>query len=70
MAEIEIGVMRRQCLDRRIDNCDLLEREVQAWERRRTESGAKIRWMFSIEQAREKMAKSYPTPALNEPESQ
>jgi|HubBroStandDraft_3_1064219.scaffolds.fasta_scaffold32366_2 transposase len=66
MAEIEIGVMRRQCLDRRIDNRDLLETEVRAWERRRTESGAKIRWMFSTDQARAKMAKSYPTPSLNE----
>jgi hypothetical protein len=66
MAEIEIGVMRRQCLDRRIDSRDLLETEVRAWERRRTESGAKIRWMFSTDQARVKMAKSYPTPSLNE----
>jgi hypothetical protein len=66
MAEIEIGVMRRQCLDRRIDNRNLLEKEVQAWERRRTKSGAQIRWMFSTEQARNKMAKSYPTPSLNE----
>jgi hypothetical protein len=66
MAEIEIGVIRRQCLDRRIDNRDLLETEVRAWERRRTESGAQIRWMFSTDQARAKMAKSYPTPSLNE----
>ncbi|QJS32558.1 hypothetical protein RLTA1_35545 (plasmid) [Rhizobium leguminosarum bv. trifolii TA1] len=56
MAEIEIGVMRRQCLDRRIDNRDLPKSEVDAWERRRTESGAQIRWMFSTDQAREKMA--------------
>jgi hypothetical protein len=66
MAEIEIGVMRRQCLDRRIDNRDLLKSEVDAWERRRAESGAKIRWMFSTDLAREKMAKSYPTPSLKE----
>jgi len=66
MAEIEIGVMRRQCLDRRIGNRHLLETEVRAWERRRTESGAQIRWMFSTDQARAKMAKSYPTPSLNE----
>jgi hypothetical protein len=66
MAEIEIGVMRRQCLDRRIDNRDLLETEVLAWERRRTKSGAKIRWMFSTDQARVKMAKSYPTPSIKE----
>jgi transposase len=66
MAEIEIGVMRRQCLDRRIDNRELLETEIRAWERRRTKSGAQIRWMFSTDQARTKMAKSYPTPSLNE----
>jgi len=66
MAEIEIGVMRRQCLDRRIDNRDLLETEVVAWQRRRTESGAKIRWMFSTDQARDKMEKSYPTPPFKE----
>ncbi|MEQ1409719.1 IS630 family transposase, partial [Neorhizobium sp. Rsf11] len=56
----------RQCLDRRIDNRDLLKSEVDAWERRRTESGAQIRWMFSTDQARKKMAKSYPIPLLNE----
>jgi len=66
MAEIEIGVMRRQCLDRRIDSRARLETEVRAWERRRTASGARIRWMFSTDQARVKMAKSYPTPSINE----
>jgi transposase len=66
MAEIEIGVMRRQCLDCRIASRDLLETKVKAWEHRRTQSGAKIRWMFSTDQARKKMAKSYPTPELKE----
>jgi transposase len=66
MVEIEIGVLRRQCLDRRIDSRSRLETEVTAWERRRTASGARIRWMFSTDQARAKMAKSYPTPSLNE----
>ena len=66
MVEIEIGVMRRQCLDKRIDSRAKLETEVRAWERRRTASGARIRWMFSTDQARVKMAKSYPTPSLNE----
>ncbi|UVK49733.1 IS630 family transposase (plasmid) [Mesorhizobium sp. AR02] len=66
IVEIEIGVMRRQCLDRRIASRDLLETEVRTWERRRTESGARIRWMFSTQQARAKMAKSYPTPSLKE----
>jgi DDE superfamily endonuclease len=66
IVEIEIGVVRRQCLDRRIGSRAKLETEVRAWERRRTESGARIRWMFSTGQARAKMAKSYPTPSLNE----
>ena len=66
IVEIEIGVLRRQCLDRRIDSRDRLETEVRAWERRRTASGARIRWMFYKDQARVKMAKSYPTPSLNE----
>jgi len=66
IVEIEIGVIRRQCLDRRIDSRARLETEVSAWERRRAESGARIRWMFSTDQARVKMAKSYPTPSLNE----
>jgi transposase len=66
MVEIEIGVMRRQCLDCRIDSHARLETKVRAWERRRTASGARIRWMFSTDQARLKMAKSYPTPSIKE----
>jgi transposase len=66
MVEIEIGVIRRQCLDKRIDSRAKLETEVRAWERRRTASGARIRWMFSTDQARVKMAESYPTPSINE----
>jgi transposase len=66
MVEIEIGVMRRQCLDCRIDSRARLETKVRAWERRRTASGARIRWMFSTDQARIKMAKSYPTPSIKE----
>jgi transposase len=66
MAEIEIGVMRRQCLDARIDSRARLEAKIEAWQCRRTKSGARIRWMFSTDQARLKMAKSYPTPSFNE----
>ena len=62
MVEIEIGVLRGQCLDRRIDNQDLLVSEVAAWERRRNDSGERINWMFSVDKAREKLAKAYPKP--------
>ena len=66
MVEIEIGVLRAQCLDRRIEDQDLLVQEVAAWERRRNASGARINWMFSTEKARDKMARAYPVPRLKE----
>jgi hypothetical protein len=60
MVEIEIGVLRRQCLDRRIESRDRLVAEIAAWEGRRNATGARINWMFSTEQARVKLAKAYP----------
>ena len=61
MVEIEIGVLRRQCLDRRIGDRGTLEREIAAWERRRNASGARINWMFTKETARKKMRRVYPS---------
>ena len=66
MVEIEIGVLRSQCLDRRIASREKLASEVAAWERQRNDSGARINWMFSTEQARDKMARAYPKPTLKE----
>lgn len=60
MVEIEIGVLVRQCLDRRIADRDRLAREVAAWEQARNDAGATIRWMFNVEMAREKFARHYP----------
>ena len=60
MVEIEIGVLRRQCLDRRIDNRERLVSEIAAWERKRNASGARIKWMFTTEKARAKMDRAYP----------
>ena len=62
MVEIEIGVLRTQCLDRRIAERARLEKEVAAWERKRNLSGARINWMFTTERAREKLGRSYPNP--------
>lgn len=62
MVEIEIGVLRRQCLDRHIDCRDRLVAEVAAWEELRNASGARIRWMFCTDKARDKLAKAYPVP--------
>jgi len=60
MVEIEIGVLRSQCLNRRIEECDRLVTEIAAWEQLRNDSGAKIKWMFTAEKARTKMARAYP----------
>ena len=66
MVEIEIGVMRSQCLDRRIGDREQLIAEIAAWERQHNQSGARINWMFSTEKARTKMARAYPKPAFKE----
>jgi transposase len=60
MVEIEIGVLRSQCLDRRIDSHERLVSEIAAWERQRNSSRARIKWMFTTEKARAKMARAYP----------
>lgn len=62
MVEIEIGAPRGQCLDRRIDSRQVLEAEIAAWQRQRNANGVRINWMFSTEQARAKMARTYPKP--------
>lgn len=60
MVEIEIGVLRCQCLDRRIADRARLEAEIAAWESERNASGARIRWMFTAAKARQKMGRAYP----------
>lgn len=60
MAEIEIGNLSKQCLNRRIGHIETLRAETAAWEDRRTAEGATIRWLFSVEDARRKMARAYP----------
>jgi hypothetical protein len=60
MVEIEIGVLRGQCLDRRIDDPNWLRREIDAWERQRNTAGARINWMFTTDKARAKMGRAYP----------
>lgn len=60
MAEIELNVMTRQCLSRRIDNIDLLRKELSAWETKRNQKQSKIRWHFRTGDAREKLISLYP----------
>jgi hypothetical protein len=59
MAEIEIGVMDRQCLNRRIPDEATLKRQVAVWQGLRNYKKAKIKWTFTKEKADEKMSKYY-----------
>ena len=61
MAEIELGILGRQCLDRRIADMGKLTQEVATWERRRNESGAKVDWRFTTADARVKLKRLYPS---------
>ncbi len=61
MAEIELNVMTRQCLSRRIDDIDLLRRELAAWENERNQNKSKIQWHFKTGDAREKLISLYPS---------
>ena len=60
MVEIEIGVLRGQCLNRRIGERETLVAEVKAWQHQRNASGARINWMFTTERACTKLARVYP----------
>ena len=60
-AEIEIGVMVRQCLDRRIPDQSVLPREVGAWQRQRNQDAIRVDWRFTTEDARIKLKSLYPS---------
>lgn len=61
MAEIELHVLNRQCLSRRIGDLDTMSKEVKAWQRDRNNKDAKINWQFTNDKARVKLKKLYPT---------
>jgi hypothetical protein len=61
MAEIELGVLSRQCLDRRVPDFETLQAEVEAWQDRRDAMCGKIDWRFSTEDARLKLKRLYPS---------
>jgi DDE superfamily endonuclease len=61
MAEIELSILQRQCLSRRIADEQTLKREVAAWERQRNHTKETIDGRFSITDAREKLKRLYPT---------
>ena len=62
MVEIEIGVLKGQCLCRRIADRATLATEITSWQQARNRSGARITWLFTVDRARRKMARAYPQP--------
>lgn len=61
MAEIEIGAMARQCLNRRIPDRDSLRREVAAWQEQRNRESVRVDWRFTTADARIKLKSLYPS---------
>ena len=61
VAEIELSVLSRRCLDRRLPDLSTLEREVAAWQHRRNAAGGPIDWQFTTADARIKLKHLYPS---------
>jgi hypothetical protein len=61
VAEIELNVMARQCLARRIDSITEIQTEVLAWQNHRDQLQAKVRWRFTTKDARIKLNRLYPS---------
>ena len=61
MAEIELSVLSRQCLSRRIPDQATLQHEIQTWQSRRNEQYATVKWQFTTDDARIKLKKLYPS---------
>ncbi len=61
MVEVEISVLVRQCLKRRLPDMERLEREAKAWCKERNRVGASVEWRFRTEDARIKLSSLYPS---------
>jgi hypothetical protein len=61
MAEIEIGVLSRQCLDRRLPDQETLKREINAWQNTRNQKAIRVDWRFTAADARTKLKSLYPS---------
>ena len=61
MAETELSILSRQCLDRRMDCKEIVIREVAAWEHDRNTRQSKIDWQFTTADARIKLKRLYPS---------
>lgn len=61
MAEIELSVLNRQCLNRRIPDKDTLKLEIAAWEKQRNQKSSSVNWRFTTADARIKLTRLYPS---------
>lgn len=61
MAEIELNVLTKQCLNRRIGEIDEMRSETDAWQKARNNKNAKIDWQFTTKDARIKLKRLYPS---------
>jgi hypothetical protein len=64
VAELELGVVARRCLDRRIPDLAALARGVAAWDKARNTAVVKVEWQFTTADARVKLKRLYPTTQL------
>ena len=60
IAEVEISVLTRQCLGRRIPDIETMAREVRAWQFQRNRDRAVVEWLFTAPDARHKLPRLYP----------
>ena len=67
MAEIELSILSRQCIKRRISNKQTLATEVAAWEKARNHVQVKINWQFKPDNARIKLKRLYPVTVIKNP---
>jgi len=61
VAEIELSLLSRQCLDRRIGDREYLKREIARWERQRNRAAGTVDWQFTTKDARVKLKRLYPS---------
>ena len=60
IAEIELSILSRQCLARRLDSPEVLKKEVATWERQRNRTCGTVDWQFTTKDARTKLKRLYP----------
>ena len=61
MAEIELSVLSRQCMDARIPDQETLKKQVAAWQEKRNAISSPMQWRFTTDDARVKLQKLYPS---------